>query len=148
MPYANLLRGRWSLHGQIYLISTTTHRRRHLFADFECACIVAREIARIASTGSWERIAWVIMPDHAHLLVRLGDVPLSDAMRLFKGRTSRAVRMTDDVHGPVWQRGYHDHAVHREVDLRSLARYVCANPVRAGLARSVRGYSFWDACWL
>ena len=148
MPYSALRRGRWSSPGQIYLISATAHRRRRLFADYQRACVVAREIARMAKTGSWEPIAWVIMPDHVHLLVRLCDTPLPEAMRLFKGRTGRAVGVIGDVGGPVWQHAYHDHAVRRDEDLLSIARYVCANPVRAGLVRSVRDYPFWDACWL
>jgi len=32
--------------------------------------------------------------------------------------------------------------------MRLLARYVCANPIRAGLVKSVRDYPFWDARWL
>jgi len=32
--------------------------------------------------------------------------------------------------------------------LRAVARYVIANPVRAGLAERVGDYPFWDAVWL
>jgi len=48
----------------------------------------------------------------------------------------------------VWQRGFHDHAVRREENLRALARYIIANPLRAGLTRSPAEYSFWDCVWL
>ena len=41
-----------------------------------------------------------------------------------------------------------DVAVGREQDLRDVARYVIANPVRARLVESVRAYPFWDAKWL
>lgn len=50
--------------------------------------------------------------------------------------------------GPVWQRTYHDHALRREEDLRAAARYVVANPLRAGLAEGIGDYPFWDAAWL
>lgn len=49
---------------------------------------------------------------------------------------------------PVWARAFHDHAVRRDEDLTALARYVVANPVRAGLAEDVLGYSWWDAEWM
>jgi putative transposase len=52
------------------------------------------------------------------------------------------------VAGPLWQKGFHDHAVRGDEDMRALARYVVANPVRAGLVRSVREYPHWDARWL
>jgi putative transposase len=32
--------------------------------------------------------------------------------------------------------------------LRNLARYVVANPLRAGLVDSIRDYPHWDAVWL
>lgn len=49
---------------------------------------------------------------------------------------------------PLWQKGFHDHAVRKEEDLPALARYVVANPVRAGLVQRVGQYPHWDAIWL
>jgi len=48
----------------------------------------------------------------------------------------------------VWQDGFHDHALRREEDLKEVARYIIANPVRAGLVTRVGDYPLWDACWL
>ena len=48
----------------------------------------------------------------------------------------------------TWQDGFHDHALRKEDDLIDVARYIVANPVRAGLVRKVGDYSLWDAKWL
>jgi hypothetical protein len=32
--------------------------------------------------------------------------------------------------------------------LQSVARYIVANPVRAGLVRRVQDYPLWDALWV
>ena len=48
----------------------------------------------------------------------------------------------------IWQSGFHDHALRREEDLAQLARYIVANPLRAGLAQRVGDYPHWDAAWL
>jgi hypothetical protein len=48
----------------------------------------------------------------------------------------------------VWERAYHDHALRREEDVVGLARYIVANPIRAGLATRVCDYPFWNAVWL
>jgi len=48
----------------------------------------------------------------------------------------------------IWQPGFHDRALRRQEDLRAVARYVVANPIRAGLAETVGDYALWDACWL
>ena len=69
-------------------------------------------------------------------------------MRSLKGRTSRIVNELRQTRGPVWQPGFHDHAVRSGEDVVAIARYVVANPLRAGLVRSVGDYPFWNAKWL
>jgi len=75
--------------------------------------------------------------------------------RLRSGRFSQTgqiylitVVTTSRLGQPVWQRGFHDHAVRREEDLQALARYVVANPVRAGLVQRTGLYPHWDAIWV
>jgi len=36
----------------------------------------------------------------------------------------------------------------KEEDLQALARYIVANPLRAGLVKRVGDYPHWDAMWL
>jgi REP element-mobilizing transposase RayT len=94
-------------------------------------------------------MAWVLMPDHLHWLIQLGDRhSLSEVIRMFKGRSSLAINTVLERAGAIWQRGFYDHALRREEDVEDIARYIVANPVRAGLVRSVREYSLWDAKWL
>jgi REP element-mobilizing transposase RayT len=147
MPYERLLAGRWSDAGRPYFVTTSTYRRRPHFRAFELAAIVAREIHATAAAGRWQVIAWVVMPDHVHLLVALRAGALPTAIGRLKGRTSRLIGLVRPAIGRVWQGGYHDHAVRREEDLVGLARYLCANPLRAGLVSHLRDYPFWDACW-
>ena len=88
------------------------------------------------------------MPDHFHWLVELQSGSLDKVMGRTKSLSARAInRMTDRV-GRRWQKGFHDHALRREEDLKSLARYVVANPLRAGLVKQVGDYPLWDAVWL
>jgi putative transposase len=50
--------------------------------------------------------------------------------------------------GRIWQDGFHDHALRKEEAVIDAARYIVANPLRAGLVGSVKDYSHWDAIWL
>ncbi|MNN82247.1 hypothetical protein D3C81_1991650 [compost metagenome] len=50
--------------------------------------------------------------------------------------------------GSLWQQGYHDRALRRDEDLVKLARYVVANPLRAGLVEKLGDYPLWDAIWV
>ena len=48
----------------------------------------------------------------------------------------------------MWARSFHDHALRRDENLLTVARYIVANPIRAGLVRRVGEYPFWNAVWL
>jgi hypothetical protein len=50
--------------------------------------------------------------------------------------------------GPLWQTGYHDRAIRDGEDLLPFARYIVANPLRAGLVEKIGDYPLWDASWL
>jgi len=104
------------------------------------ASTLAREIHSIGQSGSVESLAWVIMPDHLHWLVQLETVSLNQLMQRLKSRSAITVNRLRESHGPIWQQGYHDRAVRRDEDLRVVARYVVANPLRAGLVKRIGDY--------
>ena len=59
-----LRRGRCSIVGQVYLLTSVTDARRHRFADFESARAACQAIHDHASWRSTRCLAWVLMPDH------------------------------------------------------------------------------------
>jgi REP element-mobilizing transposase RayT len=86
------------------------------------------------------------MPDHWHGLLQLeGDGPLAGVMQNAK---ARAVNLARGRGGTVWMPGFHDHALRHERDLLPCARYIVANPLRAGLVDRLGRYPYWDAVWL
>jgi len=109
---------------------------------------VSAELARTHTSGSWYLLAWVVMPDHIHLLAELRGGTLPEMVRKLKGRTAMRINALRESRGSVWQRGYHDHAIRREEALIDAARYVVANPLRAGLVRRLGDYPFWDSVYL
>ena len=148
-PRSHRLRlGRHSQAGQIYLVTGVTRGRAPVFADWNAGCACARALHSAPGESAITPLAWVVMPDHVHWLFTLEDGALDRVMQRFKSRAARAVNASLDRRGAIWQSGYHDHAVRREEDIRGIARYVIANPVRAGLAPNVGAYPFWDAAWL
>jgi REP element-mobilizing transposase RayT len=117
--------------------------RSPVFGDFSAARRVTRAMHEPSIVSAAETMAFVVMPDHAHWLMQLKDgASLGEAVRRFKARVSLAFGV------PVWQRGFHDHALRRDDDVVRVARYVVANPVRAGLVQCIGDYPHWDAVWL
>jgi REP element-mobilizing transposase RayT len=65
-----------------------------------------------------------------------------------KSVLAQAVNRERGGSDPVWTPAFHDRALRKEDDLKAFARYVVANPVRAGLVTRAGDYPFWDAIWL
>jgi len=140
--------GRVSTPGQAYLLTTTTESRAPLFEDFDIAAATCRALHAHAREGGLEPLCWVLMPDHLHLLATLRRGRLTAVVGDLKARLARAANVARGTTRPVWQRGFHDSALRHEEDLLDTARYLVANPVRAGLVRSVRFYPYWYAAWM
>ncbi len=147
-PHAAALRkGRVSESGRIYLVTSVTEGRRPLFLDLYSARILIHEFRLADQFGLTKTWAFVVMPDHFHWLLQLGDTELGRVVVRVKSRS--AITLNKRLgKGRLWQKGFHDHALRVEEDLQGVARYVIANPLRAGLVGSVRDYPHWDAAWL
>ena len=88
------------------------------------------------------------MPDHLHWLFELRSESLSKVVQRVKQRSATTVNKAAGSKGRLWLDGFHDKAARREDDVLAFARYIVANPVRAGLVGSVKDYPLWDAIWI
>ncbi|WP_460147215.1 REP-associated tyrosine transposase [Pseudomonas sp. S2_A02] len=149
LPASHRLRtGRYAEPNRIYLLTTNTLDREPVFADFALGRLVVHQFRHAQDTGLVNSLAWVVMPDQFHWLVELENCSLSNLMRQTKSLITREVNLSSNRNGPLWQQGYHDRALRREEDLVKMARYVVANPLRAGLVERLGDYPLWDAIWL
>jgi putative transposase len=149
MSYSLLRKGRYSEPGRDYLVTVVTHSRHTWFAAFDVARCVIAEMRRVESCGAVSSLAWVLMPDHLHWLFSLGSTAsLAQVMQQFKGRSARVANRQLGRSGAFWQRAFHDHALRDEEDRVAVARYVVANPLRAGLVSRIGDYPHWDAVWV
>ncbi len=145
-----LRRGRFSEPGRFYHVTTVTRDRVPLFADLFLGRAVVRCLMQMDRSGACRTLAYVVMPDHLHWLFALEtDVSLSRLVQRFKTNSARLVNAQRGAGGEtVWQPGFYDHALRRDEDVLQVARYIVANPLRAGLVASLRGYPLWDAVWV
>lgn len=144
-----LRKGRVSLPNHVYLVSTVTRKRKPYFGNFAAGCAAARCFDEARTLGYACMLAWVLMPDHVHWLIQLGDADDLDAVvNRLKSASARAVNQVLRRSGALWSPAFHDHAMRVEEDVRRSARYIVANPVRAGLVERVGDYPFWNAVWL
>ena len=111
---------------------------------------VARVVADALLYGEsgrhfYELRAWVIMPNHVHVLLR-PKTSLSVIARWLKGSSARQANLILGRTGEVfWQDESFDHWVRDEAALDRIARYVEYNPVSAGLAVNPGGWPWSSA---
>ncbi|RIZ65147.1 MAG: transposase [Methylococcales bacterium] len=149
MPRDDLLKGRVSIPGNVYHITSCTDGRRPFFEDFQNGRLLVMEMRQLHDEQSVNSLAWVIMPDHFHWLFQLNEpLSLSELVKKIKARSSIAINASMGRQGSVWQRGFHDHALRGDENLRSVARYIVGNPLRAGIVEHIGDYPLWDAIWL
>ncbi|MBQ7953732.1 MAG: transposase [Clostridia bacterium] len=73
---------------------------------------------------------YVIMPNHIHLIVVLGDSggrgnpPLQDVIQRLKSFTNH------QFGGVLWQRSYHDHIIRGDEDYRKIWEYIDTNVLK------------------
>ena len=140
--------GRVSEANRAYLLTTVTHQRHTIFQDWRLARLLIAEMRRLHDQQLVQSLAWVVMPDHLHWLIQLQEIPLPKLVLQLKSRSAIAINKARNASGRVWQKGFHDHALRKEEGLTATARYIVANPLRAGLVQRVGDYPHWDAIWL
>ncbi len=149
MPYDDLRKGRVSIAEHAYFVTTVTKGRRPVFSDLYHARCVVQEMRRLQAEAALSSLAWVLMPDHLHWLFQLRDGwELAEVMKRLKARTAREINRREGSAGTLWQRAYYDHGLRENEDPLGIARYIVANPLRAGLVKRIEDYPHWDSHWL
>jgi putative transposase len=90
--------------------------------------------------------AYVLMPDHVHLLVAAGEEGMAGSLMQRLGR--RYVRYFNDRHartGTLWEGRYRSTVIEPTQYLLACYRYIELNPVRAGLVSEASHYA-WSSC--
>jgi REP element-mobilizing transposase RayT len=113
--------------------------------DGRIADMVVRAIECGRELRHYELHAYVVMPNHVHILI----TPLISVVQLIaslKGVSARdANRLLRRVGCPFWQPEYYDHWVRDEKQANRIAGYIEANPVKAGLVIRAEDYEWSSA---
>jgi REP element-mobilizing transposase RayT len=119
--------------------------KRPILVGCAASCAV-RALYRFQDKGILLLMAYVVMPEHVHVLATLGKLSdLSQTFGRWKGAAAREINLVLARSGPLWQAGFYDHAIRHDEDLRNVALYIESNPIRRGLATTAAGYGFSSA---
>ena len=122
-----------------YLLTAVTAQRRRLFQVTASAELFVDTVQENRSKGRFELYAFVVMPDHVHLLLTPApEVSLEKVAQYVKGGFSFRLKSRMDV----WERGYDSRRISDAEHFDVCQRYVEENPVRARMVDSASEYPF------
>jgi len=132
---------------QIFSITICTWGRRPIFQNEAWARIILDSLETGPLREQSQKYAFCLMADHLHLLLAPKKGNLIDLINGWKSFTANLLRK-NGLSSPCWQRGFYDHALRKEEEVREAAEYIIFNPVRAGVAKDWTDYPFSWHRWM
>ncbi|HSD09620.1 MAG TPA: transposase [Candidatus Binatia bacterium] len=123
--------------GVLHHVMARGIERQTIFHDNADREDLLERVSKLVHDRQLSIYAWALMPNHFHLLVRTGGLPLERSMRsLLTGFATVFNRRHDRV-GHLFQNRYKSVVCEAERYFLELVRYIHLNPLRAGIVRHV-----------
>jgi REP element-mobilizing transposase RayT len=113
--------------------------RKAIFRDTADKDTFIERFGKIVIQTSTPCYAWVLMDNHAHLLLRTGQAPVSTLMRRLLTGYAQYFNRRYKRHGQLFQNRYRSFLCDEDEYLLELVRYIHLNPVRAKMIKDLKG---------
>ena len=117
-------------------ITTATFDRRPIFEISRVAELFVDTLLHYRRLGHYKLHAYVVMPDHVHLVLTPQSITLAQAVGLIKGGFSHRF----DTSLPVWEDSFTAYSIANNHDLEVVRAHLHQLPVRAELASAAELY--------
>ena len=95
---------------------------------------------------SYDLLAYVIMPNHVHVLIQqLQGKQLAKVVQAWKSVSAKRINALRSTSGTVWQMDYWDRYIRDENHFCQAISYIQMNPAKAGLVEQPEG---WPYTWV
>lgn len=116
-------------------------------ANAICFEIIFLHLNRLETSQVLRWMAFVVMPNHMHLVLTIKDGTLAAAMKKLKGATSRDINLARGAAGNLWTKGYYDHLFRQGDSIAHAVDYIRNNPLRKGLVYKADDWPFTRIRW-
>ncbi|WP_404401693.1 transposase [Idiomarina seosinensis] len=134
-------------------ITVTTQNRRPLLTRADVMLALRNAVRKTMQTHPFEIQAWVVLPDHMHLLIGVEDARFDERIKRIKSFTTKALPEFSSVNqnnrskrkrvqGTLWHNRFYDHMIRNEKELYMYSLYCCFNPVKHGYAENAMDWPY------
>lgn len=119
--------------GALHHIIIRGIEKRAIFRDDHDRLNYLARIEKIFTQTSTTCLAWSLMTNHSHFLIRTGRVSIATVMRRLLTGYAVSFNLRHHRHGQLFQNRYKSFLCEEEPYLLELTRYIHLNPLRAGI---------------
>ena len=124
--------------GALHHIIIRGIERKPIYKDKTDRHNFLRRLGNILSETATPCFAWVLMPNHAHLLLRTGMTPIATIMRRLLTGYAQQFNRRHRRHGQLFQNRYKSILCEEDPYFLELVRYIHLNPIRAQLVKDMK----------
>jgi len=119
--------------GATYHVYCRVARGEFVFDDPYEAEEFVEKVREVRETDDWRILAWCLMGNHYHLVIKTGLIPLWRSMLRLQSGIARGFNKRRRYLGRLWQSRYRARIIDSTNYFRQVVSYVHLNPVAAGL---------------
>ena len=117
-------------------VTSSTYERRPIFEISRVAALFIESLLHYRTLGHYKLHAYVVMPDHVHLLITPQNITLDQAVHLIKEGFAHLL----ETELPVWDQSFTAYSIANIHELEVARAKLHQLPVRASLAASAELY--------
>jgi putative transposase len=120
--------------------------KRDIFTGDDDRHEFVSRFSRLLDSTRTDCLAWALLSNHFHLLLRVKDIPLSKFMRRLLTGYAVTFNLRHNRTGHLFQNRYKSIVCDEEEYLLELVRYIHLNPLRAGMVATLEDLDSYPFC--
>ncbi len=128
--------------GSLWHVTVRGNERKKIFTEDADRRRFVALLGRCVDRFDWILTAYVLMPNHFHLVIQLTKETLSRGMHWLNSNYARFFNVRYERVGHLFQGRFKGFLIDKQTYYLEVLRYVVLNPVRAGLVKRPEEYAW------
>lgn len=133
--------------GAIYHIYQRGNNKEFIFKNNNIKSFILKYLKEYNKKFDYELLAYVIMDNHYHFLIKTNEAPISTIMFFINNLLGKHVNGKLGRTGHAFDSRYKSKLVETDANLIWLLRYIHRNPVKANICKDINDYK-WSSHYL